>query len=440
MRRRAAPAAALALTWALTGGCASPTPRETSARHALPPVVLPDLSPLADSVKRQVRERHASLTQKLGIPSTPRAELAAAYGGLGALLTAAKFSDEAESCYLHAQALAPDDMRWPYYLGHVQLMKGERASAAASFQRAVELRPNDVTAKVWLAETYLDDARPEIAQRVFLEALAIQPQLAAALFGAGRAALALQAYADAVRHFEQTLVTDPRASAVHYPLAMAYRALGDREKADAHLRQRGSVWPDLPDPLRQQPDDVLESSVAYEHRGVRALRDENWVAAAAAFRKGLEIAPGDPTLRYGLGATLLAAGDASGAEKEFVTVVRQSPDFAKAHFSLGMLFVLSARLPAAIEQFSAAVRADPYMPEARFRLGEAQRATGRLQESLVQYAEAVKLDPGMADAWIGGARALIGIERYAQAREWLARARRVHPDRRELEELQARLP
>ena len=62
------------------------------------------------------------------------------------------------------------------------------------------------------------------------------------------------------------------------------RALGDREKAEAHLRQRGSAFPELIDPLMPQDQDVLNSAVAYEDRGVQALKAADW-NAAAAFRK-----------------------------------------------------------------------------------------------------------------------------------------------------------
>jgi hypothetical protein len=51
----------------------------------------------------------------------------------------------------------------------------------------------------------------------------------------------------------------------------------------------------------------------------------------------------------------------------------------------------------------------------------------------------VKLDPRIAEAWIGGAQALIDLGRRDQAAEWLSRARRIHPGRPELAQLQARL-
>jgi tetratricopeptide (TPR) repeat protein len=421
------------------GTASSADTRPTAPAETAPPVVLPELSPLAGSVQHQVRERHASLEQMRANQRTPRAELAAAYGSLGRLLMASKFTDEATACYLQAEALAPGEMRWPYYLGHAYLRKGDRVRAAAAFQRASTLQPADLNALIWLGETYLDDGRPDAAQPIFQQALSRQPQSAAALFGAGRTALARQAYAEAAQDMERALANDRQASAIHYPLAMAYRALGDREKAEAQLRERGSAFPDLIDPLMQQDDEVLDSAVAYENRGVQALKAADWPAAAAAFRKGLALSPGDASLRYWLGATRYAAGDAAAAEREFVAVVRHSPDFAKAHFSLGMIFDASGRRPAAIEQFRAAVKHDPTLPEARFRLAETLRATGQVESSLNEYEAAITLDPGLAEAWIGGGRALVALGRRQQASAWLAQARRLHPGRPELAEMQSRV-
>jgi tetratricopeptide (TPR) repeat protein len=409
---------------------------QTPGRETLAPLVLPDVSALADSVQRQVRDRDARLTQTLGKPAAASDERAAAYGALGQVLLAAKFHDAAASCFLHAEALAPEDMRWPYYVGHAYLRKGDRARAAAAFERTLKLRPADLTTLVWLGETYLDDSRLDQAQSAFERAISLQPQSAVALFGAGRTALARQAYAEAAQDMERALALDRRASAIHYPLAMAYRALGERDKAEAHLRQRGSAFPDLPDPLMQADDEVLDSTVAFEDRGMRALKSADFAAAATAFRQGLDLAPDDASLRYWLGAALYAAGDTAGAEREFLAVLARSPDFAKAHFSLGAIEDARGRRREAVEHFRAAVRSDPGMPEAHLRLADDLRAAGQVEASVPEYEAAVKLDPGTAEAWIDGAEALIQLGRKQQAIDWLTRARRVHPARPELDRLQ----
>src|SRR5262245_58001465 len=400
------------------------------------PCAVPELSGLAASVGQQIRGRDSELKQTLARSGASRAEQAAAYGAFGRVLMAARFSGEAGSCFSRAEALAPDDKRWPYYSGHAFLRTGERVRAAAAFERALQVEPNDLNSLVWLGESYLDDDRLDEAQTAFQRAITNQPQSAPALFGAGRVALARRDYSQAAQYLERALAIDAQASAIHYPLAMAYRALGDTIKADLHLQQRGVSYPVLADALMQDDEDLLESAVSFENRGVEALKRADFAAAIGLFRKGLALAPEDTSLRYWLGAALYASGDADGAVREFSDVVQRDKDFAKAHFSLGAIYDARPQRSKAIEEYQAAVRADPNLPESRVRLAEEVRASGQLAACVDHYEAAVRLDPTLVDAWIGGAHALIALKKNSEAREWLTRARRLYPNRPEFLQLQ----
>ena len=402
--------------------------RDAPDRHAFAPVLLPDLSRASESVRRQLRDAYGSLTERIGEPGTTTSQLAQAYGHMGMLLMAAEYPDEAEACFIDAQVLAPDDIRWPYYLGHRYKTRGETLKSVAAFERALRLQPDDQATLVWLAGAYLDQGKPEAAEPLLTRALARQPQSAPALFGLGRAALARSAYADAVQYLERALSLDPRAAAIQYPLAMAYRGLGDMDKAEAHMRLRGPGELGPRDPLMLELGSVLESAVAYEVRGAKALDERDWAAAAASFRKGVELAPNEPSLHHKLGTALFMRGDARGAIDQFEEALRLSPGFAKANYSLGVLMGSNGRPDKAIEHLSAAVRDDPAYVEARLRLADVLRATGRLAPALAQYEQAAKLDPRAADAPFGYAMTLIALKRYQQARDRLLEGMKGYPD------------
>ena len=87
----------------------------------------------------------------------------------------------------------------------------------------------------------------------------------------------------------------------------------------------------------EELDTLIESPRAYERRGNRALSRRDWVAAAGHFRRGLVLEPADPTLRHRLGTVLFQMGDPGGAFTEFERILQTAPDFALAHFSLGVL-------------------------------------------------------------------------------------------------------
>lgn len=348
------------LTVALVAACGG---QEAAARRpTLQPVMLPELSRTSESVRQQIAQGHASLTQKIEDPQTASVDLATAHGEMGNLFMAAEYLEPAEACYLNAQALAPQEVRWPYYLGHLYRLKSDSVRSAAAFERVLDLQPNDLAALVYLGDEYLTQGRPEAAEPPLQKALSQEPRLAVAMFGLGRAALARRDYAAAAQHLENALALEPRASVVRYPLAMAYRGLGRQQQAEAHLRERGDVrFAFLPDPLMQQLEMLLASAKAYEYRGSVAFDAGEWAVAASYFRNGLELAP----------------------------------DNASLHM----------------------------------KLAEALRRGGRPDESLAHYEQALGLDPrAPAAARFGYAMALVGVQRYPDARDRLAEGMKLHPD------------
>jgi tetratricopeptide (TPR) repeat protein len=432
----------------LAGGCGSHDESAPSvfvsgsrqrAAEAARPVALPDVSRLAKSVQTQVRERHSALMAKLEDRTTPPSVLGDAYGELGLILMAAEYYEAAASCYLTAQTLAPDDARWPYYLGHLHRIKGEAAKAAEFFSRALELQPADTPTLIWLGEMYLDQDRPEQAEPLFLRALSRDPSSAAALSGAGRAALAKRDFPRAIDYLERALAAEPRALGLHYSLAAAYRGLGQLDRARTHVEERGSGRPVPRDPLMEAYEAVLHSTLTYETRGLRALESGHVKEAADLFRKGLELAPDDPGLLHRLGTALFMAGDRAGAVQQFEQALRRAPEFPRAHFGLGMVLNLTGRHAEAIERFAAAVKHQPDYLEARLGLAEALRVTGRLQESLPHFERIVELDPSLAEAWAMYVTTLVRLQRYQEARDRLNEALRVHPGEPELTALQVRL-
>jgi tetratricopeptide (TPR) repeat protein len=441
----AVPSGALVLAFALNCACtsdpnkASAPPPAAVSESNLPPVALPDLSRMEKAVQQQMSEQYRSLMSKAENHRTAPLELGQAYGDMGNLLQAAEYPEAAEACYLHAEALAPNEIRWPYYLGHVYMTRAEPEKAIASFERALQLQPADVASLVWLGNVYLDQGRPEAAEPLFARAVSLQPRAVAGLFGLGRAALATRNYREAVDRFEQALSADPRATIVHYPLALAYRGLGETARAEDHLRQRGTVEVGPPDPLMVQLRGLLRSGVAEENDGMRALDSGDFKSAAGHFRKGVELAPNNPSLHHKLGTALSLMGDTAGAFAQFQEAVRLSPGFSQAHYSLGVLLATGGKYQEAAQRFSTAIRYEPNYVDARLRLAEMWQRLGRPDAALAQYTEVFAIDPRVAEARFGYAMALVQLRRYDEARRRLIEGASLFPDRREFPDALARL-
>src|SRR4029434_10534093 len=103
-------------------------------------------------------------------------------------------------------------------------------------------------------------------------------------------------FSRAVSLLEQVARNDPSATAVHYPLAIAYRGAGRSAHADRQLRLRAQRNTDITplDPLMDRLADLLEGQQAFEVRGTEALTKGEWRKAIATFRRGGAVAPPDP--------------------------------------------------------------------------------------------------------------------------------------------------
>jgi tetratricopeptide (TPR) repeat protein len=426
----------------LAGGCSDRERAERSSppqHDALLPVALPDVSRLEASVQQQVRERYAALERLRQGSGAPAAEIGEGYGEVGTLLMATEFLEPAAPYLRNARTLAPEDRRWPYYLGHLYRSRGMPAQAMAFFEEALARSPNDVATLVWLGEMHLTEGRPDAAAPLFDKVLALQPQSLPGRFGRGRASLAQHNYRGAVEHLEAALALDANAMNVHYLLAMAYRGLGDAAKAEAHLRRQGRFEILPPDPLMEELRESLRSAMSYELRGTRALNGGRWANAIAEFRRGLEVDPGSPSLRHKLGTALHMQGDAEAARKTFEQVIQESPQYAKAHYSLGLLLESSGRAAEAMERFSRAVRLEPEYVEARVRLAELLRRQGRLREALTHYERVLEVNPRVPEAAFGSAMAFVRLNRYQEALDVLRAASNLHPNEPALAHAVARL-
>ena len=429
MRPRRAGALLIASLALAVGGCGGGGDPATDT----PAVALPDLSNADMFVREQVRAQHETLMAALGSPAADAATRGGAHGEMGMLLMAAGLFDAAEAHLEQAQALAPDDLRWPYYLGHLHKTNGELEDSAAAFNDVLRIQSDDPLALLSLGDVYLLQGQPEAAEPLFRTQLALQPDSVVAHVGIGRAALATNDYARAVEFLEEGLrLSGQAAVGAHYSLALAYRGLDRFDEAEAHMRQRTDVGVVPIDARLDELDAMVESPRAYEQRGNRALTQRDWVAAAEYFRRGLVLEPADPTLRHRLGTVLFQMGDVAGAFAEFERILETSPDFALAHYSLGVLLEGAGRRPEAIERFEAAASNDPTHLEARLALANLLRREGRLEEALVQYEDVMARgtpgDPSIEEAPFGRAIALVRLGRVEAARDRFAEAMATHPD------------
>jgi tetratricopeptide (TPR) repeat protein len=419
---------ALALAAPACRSSSSTVAPPTTPAATIKPVSLPNLATAAAPLQRLVRERHAA-AERAGTSPAPDPSRSGAYGELGTVLMAAEYFKEAEIALQNAEALGPGELRWPYYLGHLYRRTGEAAKATAAFERAVKADESYVPALIWLGNSYLEEGRPEAADPLYEKALSREPRMVTALLGRGRVALARNDYATAVTQLERALAIEPDATPIHVTLALAYRGAGQPDKAKRHLQAQSATPLRPPDPLYDEIDLLLETPVAFELRGARDMTQGRYPDAIAAFEKGVALAPDEPALRHKLATALALNGNLSAALTTMRETVRRSPNFAKGHYSLGLLYLQAADARRAAASFQDALRVEETYVEPRLQLAHLLRRTGQAAAALPHYMKLIELDPRVVEARFGYAMALVDLGRFTEARDQLSQGTQMFPDR-----------
>ncbi len=377
-----------------------------SGKTTLLPVDIPDVSapePIITEVLQAARQRLAlEVTSGQATPS----ELAKGYGNMGALYHAHHIYVSAEPCYRNAQILDPKAFEWPYYLGYLYEQTDELHQAVTSFERALEIRPGYHPGQLRLAQLYIDLNDYSAAERLLRQMVELDEFRAASLFYLGQIALARQDYETTIQLLESALRERPQASRIHYPLAMAYRALGDFERAKTHLAQYGDVRPEVKDPQLDKLKALIVGARPHVHRAIDAVKVRDYHAAIEAFNKALEYDPEDANVRVSLARSLYLTGDREAALRQLHEALRLDPNHDLAHYLLGISLEHQGNYPAAVAHYRAALKANPEQGGALHYLGNASMREGHYTAAAQYYEGAIVQFPNNMPARLMEALAL----------------------------------
>ncbi len=120
------------------------------------------------------------------------------------------------------------------------------------------------------------------------------------------------------------------------------------------------------------------------------------------------------------------------AASEYRVVLDQNPKLANIHFRIARLILskppTSSTFPDAKKELAQELNVNPNNPGAEYVLGEIARKTEDWQGAIDHFSKAALLDSSFADAFIGLGRALIQVDKPADAIQPLQIAIRLQPD------------
>ena len=355
-------------------------------------VAAPDLAGQSDAVRQALDDARLHVDTMLQADNTEAAELADAYGELGMLYHVYFLFRQAGDCYENAMALDPGEFRWAYYHAWLAASQGQTETGIQRYQQASRLKPGYLALDVRLANAWLEMNELEKAQAGYEKTKAATGLEAAALYGLGQIALLQRDYPAAIGFFTRALEIQPQASAIHYPLAQALRATGDREGAKQHLEQRGSLDPRIKDPQIDSLNAMKDNAAVHYIRGMKAIRLRKYDVAVKSFGKGLALDPDNIQARISYARALYLSDDHPGAEQALRDALAKDPDNSFALFLLGVIHDGNGKSAEAIRLYRQALQHDPGHTGANFYIGNQLYREGNYAGAGSHFATVIAAD------------------------------------------------
>jgi len=415
---------------------AAPILSEDVTGESLPPaaailvaVPIPGFDRLEPSVATQLKEFLAAFMQLNSGETVAASQLAEGYGMLGQLCQAYEFNEAAERCYVNAIRLLPQDDRSYHLLGALYQQVGQLAAAQSYLNVALKLKPDNLAAAVRLGTISLQLNEAAEAREHFQYALQKDPESAAAHNGLGDVALAEEKYAEAVTHFTEALRLAPEANRVHYSLGMAYRGLGESEKAQAELEQRGLVGIRPADPLVDALPQLLQGERVHMIRGQLAFSAGRFTEAAEAYAKALAANAESVSALTNYGAALTKIGHLDDAAAQFRKALELEPENVTAHYNLASVSAKLGEFDGAIEHYDAVLERAPQDRTVRRLRAGVLRGAKRSDEALQALEQLLAEDADDELAMIDLSDLLMERREYGRVIEMLGGALERFPDR-----------
>jgi tetratricopeptide (TPR) repeat protein len=388
------------------------------SRPQLVAIPHPNLTGLEQAVVDQLKTGQRNVEDIADNPEATDKMKALVFGELGHLYHTYDFLDAAAAAYFNASQLQNDVFRWSYCVAFVAQKQGGYEKALVYYKKA---RSTEVTTdlmylvNIRIGECYQDINDLENAGYAYSVAKTLIPQGPTVQARLGELYLAKKEYNKAVNHLTFALNLQPDANKLHYPLAMAYRKLGEKDLAMQHLAARGIVGIQPPDPLRNKLDSLLRGYRVHILEGKMAFGAERYEEAAASFTKAAGEDPSKSSAWVNLAATHSKLDKPKEALGNLEHALKLDPEDLTAHYNIGDLYLSLGQYSKSIEHLKKYISTNSEDAVAYAKIASAYRQSIQFQESLEMYKKSLRLDHSQVDIWFELITMLENLKEYKVA-------------------------
>ena len=322
--------------------------------------------------------------------------------------------DMALASYDRALEVRPDSAEALYSRGNILRELKRFEDALASYDRALAVRPDYPEALCNRAVTLHDLKRFEEALASYDRALTLRPDSTEALYNRGNTLHELKRFEKALASYDRALTERPDFA----------EALCNRGNALKELKRFEQALASYDRALTLRPD----YAGALSNRGVALHQLKRFDEALASYDRALTLRPDYVEALHNRGNTLHELKRFQDALTSYDRAFTVRPDHAEALYSRGNTLKELKRFEEALASYDRALMVRPDSAEALSSRGNTLKELKRFEEALASYDRALALQPDFAEVLSNRGVTLHGLKRYEEALASYDRAFTLQPD------------
>jgi tetratricopeptide (TPR) repeat protein len=290
-----------------------------------------------------------------------------------------------QSLFSHALFVTKNNYVMHTNMGALMAGQGNIQEALSHYNKALQIRPDDLEGNYNLGNLYLRQGR----------------------------------FRDAIFYYGEAVRSKPDFAPAHNNLGIALGQSGDRTKAVEQFRKAVSL-----DPGYEEAQNNLKIAQAIQDKSKETVLAKDSTTTAITDQESA-----DGQVEAGLSA--VKKGDLAGGIDHFRKALKLDPNHYEAHVHMGLSLAFRQNLDEAIIHFRKAIQINPKPPEAYNSLGVALAKAGKMEEAVTQLKEAIRINPKFAKAHNSLGVILAKNGKIDEALAYLQEAVRLQPDYQE---------
>ena len=180
---------------------------------------------------------------------------------------------------------------------------------------------------------------------------------------------------EAVRQYKRVLELDPKNAKAHLNLGIVYGRQGNL--------------------IDEPPKDILDRA-AYDLQ--QLPKKSMWKKEVSEYKKALHIDPNFAEAHFNLGVAHQEKGNLKEAIAEYQKTLQIYPNYLEAHNNLGILYFREGMLDQALAEYQKTIEIKPDYAKGYYNIGSVYREKKKTGEAIASFQKALEIDPRFAEA------------------------------------------